>query len=124
MKKIVGVYALIFLQFAVLRVSADAQILVTNKGDGSKPPFPHFPNEKILKPMPEDVKKEQQNVDPQPKAFEFAPTPSGRSLEIISISKPPVPKESEENTGTLNFAPTPSGRCGAPMKLDVPNTGT
>ena len=63
--------------------------------------------------MPDDVKEEQQNVDPQPKAFEFAPTPSGRSLEIISISKPPLPEESEESkesTELLNFAPTPSGR--------------
>ena len=114
MKKTIGVHILIFLQFAVFRVTADAiadpQILVSSKGDADEPPFPHFPNEKVLKPMPDDVLSDQQNVDPQPKAFEFAPTPSGRSLEVISISRPFASKESDEDTTTINFAPTPSGR--------------
>merc|ERR1711994_532025 len=59
--------------------------------------------------MPEDVLEKQKNVDPNPSAFEFAPTPSGRSLEIISISRPPLPAQDEEDRDELTFAPTPSG---------------
>ena len=107
MKKRFGLYALVVVQFVVSHVNADAQILVSSKGDAKEPPFPHFPNEAVLEPMPEDVKKEQQNIDPQPKAFEFAPTPSGKSLEDLSVNRPLLPKASDEDNEIINFAPTP-----------------
>ena len=107
MKKRFGLYALVVVQFVVSHVNADAQILVSSKGDAKEPPFPHFPNEAVLEPMPEDVIKEQRNIDPQPKAFEFAPTPSGKSLEDLSVNQPLLPKSSDEDNEIINFAPTP-----------------
>ena len=113
MKKLIGLYVISLLQLAVYEVNADAQILISSKADGEEPPFAHFPNKNVLKPMPDDVEKEQKDVDPEPKAFEFAPTPRGRQLEVISITKPLSSLESVESiedSETINFAPTPSGR--------------
>ena len=101
-----GKEVLLFLQLTLLVVvNGDAQILVSPKGNPDEAPFPHFPNENALKEMPNDVLEEQKNVDPKPSAFEFAPTPSGRSLEILSISGP-APEKGDQ---IFTFSPTPSG---------------
>ena len=65
MKKLIGLYIISLLQLAVYEVNADAQILISSKADGEEPPFAHFPNKNVLKPMPDDVENEQKDVDPE-----------------------------------------------------------
>ena len=85
MKKLIGLCVFILLQFAVYDVNADAQILVSSKAEGDEPPFAHFPNKNVLKPMPEDVEKEQKDIDPEPKAFEFAPRAQNAPPQMVNV---------------------------------------